>query len=75
MTAIEHANRVLNWQEHLDSKEMPPEWMWPLNDEISDWLEEVGRAKREKYGVADDDDNDKDSGTMMSNEFAKGRGR
>ncbi len=33
--------------------EMPPEWMWPLVDELSDWFEEVDRARKLKYGGED----------------------
>lgn len=34
-------------------EEMPPEWMWPLVDELTDWFEEVDRARKLKYGGED----------------------
>jgi hypothetical protein len=48
---------------------MPPEWMWPFDDELTDWFEEVDRLRKEKYGHS----GDTESADMMENEFAKGR--
>lgn len=72
--AIEHANRVLDWQEHLRPKEIPPQWMWPLDDEIAKWLDEVMEARNE--GRSDDDSSSpnarRERTPMMSNELAEG---
>lgn len=71
MQAVAHANRVLDWQENLFGDEMPPEWMWPLDKEIVEWMERVTAKRKEKAGKADDDDDVE--GPMMSNELAAGR--
>lgn len=70
-TAISHAHRVLSWQENLQKDEIPPQWMWPFEDELDTWFEEVERARNEKYGINKEDDDE--SGSMMSNEYAQGR--
>lgn len=71
--ALEQAQRVLNWQENLMEEEMPPAWMWPFDQQLEEWFEEVERKRKSKYG-ADSDDDDEPMGDMMQNEFAKGRG-
>lgn len=48
--AINHANRVSDWQENLGNEEMPPSWMWPYEDELESWFEEVERTRKERYG-------------------------
>ncbi len=72
MQAVEHANRVLDWQENLSGDEMPPEWMWPLDAEIVEWMERVSSDRRDKYGGGDDDD-DRTAVPLMKNELAEGR--
>lgn len=67
--AIEHAHRIIDWQENLAEKEIPPQWMWHLDDEVGPFLEEVFRARREKYGT----DEGREEAEMMSNDLAKGR--
>lgn len=68
--AIEHAHRILDWQENLIKDEMPPRWMWPFEDELEIWFEEVERKREERYGGKGGSD---DSVPMMSNELSKGR--
>ncbi len=70
MTAIQHAYRVINWQENLPGDEMPPEWMWPLGEPLEDWFKTVEYRRKQKYGVTSDDDDDDD---FMENELARGR--
>lgn len=67
--AIAHAHRLLDWEENLQSEEMPPEWMWPFDDELEAWFEEVQRKRDEKYGG----DSSASSEPMMSNDLAEGR--
>lgn len=69
--AIEHANRIIDWHEHLSQDEMPPEWMWPLDHEINIWFERVAEEREEKYGGGSKEE----KAPMMGNEMAKGRGR
>lgn len=67
---------MLTWQENLGPDEMPPVWMWPIDDELKAWFEEVERARKEKYGGGSDSsssDDSPDGGSMTQNEFAKGR--
>lgn len=71
MRSIAHAHRILEWQENLQSSEMPPEWMWIHDDDLVEWFEEVDRARKEKYGGGGDES---ESGPMLKNEFAEGRG-
>lgn len=63
--AIDQALTVLNWQENLPSKEMPPEWMWEDSAGISDWFKslrdsrdepQAERWKSAESGDGDDDD-------------------
>ena len=73
MRAISHAFVVLSWQENLPKDEMPPEWMWALEDPLEEWFEEVEAARAEKYGGRD---NSRDTTVpMMSNSLAAGRKR
>lgn len=67
MTAINHAVVILSWYEHLPTEDMPPRWMWHLNDELEKHFEAV-KASRGS-GSSDDE------GPMMKNEYARGRGR
>lgn len=54
---IDHAHRVLSWQEHLSKEEVPPKWMWPHEEELVVWFEEVQIARDEKYGGGSDTSN------------------
>lgn len=56
--AVEHALRILSWQENLLPEEMPPQWMWHLDWEIEAWFDKI-KAKREQErgGPAADDPN------------------
>lgn len=65
--AIEHANRILDWQENLMSDEMPPQWMWHIDSELEIWFDGVEQARKDKYSSPNDDD--RESGPMMSNQF------
>lgn len=70
MVAIEHAHTVLDWQENLTQDEMPPQWMWHLDEEVGPFLEEVFRDRRESMGG-----NGNETADMMSNDLSKGRGK
>lgn len=70
---MQHAYRILHWQENLLEEEMPPRWMWPFEEELQLWFERVDRERRSKYGG--DSSDDEEGGVMMGNELAKGRGR
>jgi len=63
------------WQENLPSKEIPPRWMWALDDELNRHFEWV----RKQRDDPDDHDRDLDEpasvGPMLQNEYAKNRGR
>lgn len=65
----------MSWHEDLLEKEVPPSWMWPFEDELKEWFEQVKADRENRYG-GDDADDDGDSGgkpMMLSNEFARGR--
>jgi hypothetical protein len=65
--AIQHATRVNGWQENLGSDEIPPEWMWPFEDRLTEWFEHVEAVREEKYGGGDGTE----SVPMMSNQLAR----
>ena len=70
--AIEHANRVLNWQKNLSPDEQPPTWMWPHEHELKEWFDEVRAVREEKWGGGGDSREDTD---MMGNELAAAKRR
>jgi hypothetical protein len=62
------------WQENLPNKEMPPKWMWALDDELTrhfDWVQ----RQRDDPNDDRDDDEPRSVGPMLQNEYAKNRGR
>lgn len=63
---------ILGWYEHLPSDDMPPRWMWHLDEEISHHFDEV--KERYRTGASKDED-DWAAGPTIKNEYAKGRGR
>lgn len=70
--AVSHALTIINWQENLITDEMPPEWMWPLNEELDDWFAEVKRARDDDSGVGD---RMEDAPDMMQNTLSAGHRR
>lgn len=70
MLAIAHAQRVLDWLDNLPRAETPPEWMWPFDDELQIWFDEVEEERNRKFGRQGNDDSD-EVVPMMSNELAK----
>lgn len=69
--AIEHAHRVLDWQENLSQDELPPRWMWPFETELEIWFEDVETKREAKYGGSSGGSEDS-STPMMSNELTRG---
>jgi len=65
--AIDHAARILNWQESVLSEDMPPSWMWPFEEELEVWFDEVHRKQEEKYGGGGSSD---ETVPMMGNQLA-----
>jgi hypothetical protein len=61
---------VISWQENLLEGEMPPDWMWPYQDELEVWFEEVDRKRKEKNNPGGED---AEGDSMMQNEFSRGR--
>jgi hypothetical protein len=62
---------IVFWQENVLEKDMPPRWMWSLDEELSRHFERV----RDRDGSDVNDDDDRPAGPMLQNEYAKGRGR
>lgn len=60
MGAINHALRILGWQENaMEEADMPPRWMWPVDSEITQFFDNRKRirdAKRNRTGSDADDD-------------------
>lgn len=36
MRAVSHALQVIHWQENTPSEDMPPRWMWPFDEALSE---------------------------------------
>lgn len=70
--AIAHAQTVLGWQENLMTEDIPPEWMWPLSEELNDWFDEVKRRHDEQFGREDPVE---DAPDMAQNELTAGKRR
>lgn len=67
---IQHAYRILNWQENLVQEEMPPVYIWPFEEELELHFERVDKARKDKYGSGSSGDDDDGGTPMMSNELA-----
>jgi hypothetical protein len=74
MRAVNHAHIILSWLENLGKDEIPPEWMWALDDELEKWFDGVEEARNEKYGINDSRSNDTVV-PMMQNELTRSRRR
>lgn len=61
--------------EHLTEEDMPPQWMWPLAEQLEDHFEKVKERRKSKYDSGPDDDEDEVNAPMIRNEYARGRGR
>lgn len=69
LMAIDHASRILDWQENLPEDEMPPHWMWPYEELLNEWFDEVKAKRDEKYGNHGGDT----VAPMEQNALAKGK--
>ncbi len=54
-------------------EELPPQWMWHLDDPLEDWFAEVDRKREERISGDSSSLSDDNSGTWVENEYAKGR--
>lgn len=64
---------IIYWQENLPEKELPPRWMWALDEDLSEHFDRI-KAQRDNPNANDDSD-DQPGAPMLINEYAKGRGR
>jgi len=71
MSAIEHANRIIDWQENLTGDEIPPTWMWHLSSELETHFGEVERRREEKYGSQNNGNGPMETVPMMSNSWER----
>jgi hypothetical protein len=53
----------------LFSEDMPPEWMWPYDDALEEWFDQVDRRRKDRAGRPDEDEEPDD---MMQNQLTKG---
>lgn len=58
VSAINYGLMIMSWSENLTEKEMPPEWMWPLDWEIESWFITVRNNREKQYGVSNDNIDD-----------------
>lgn len=70
LRAITHAFKILSWYENLEEEEIPPEWMWPFDDELKLWFEEMAEARKAKYNGSGSGDTEV---PLMENELSRGR--
>lgn len=79
MSAIRHANTILDWHENLPEDETPPKWMWRFDDELDGWFEKVKEEREAKFsggsGATDDDMGVEDGEVAVKNEYAERFGR
>lgn len=68
---IDHALKILNWQENLTSDEMPPQWMWAHDDELNFHFDEVERRRKDRFGGGSS--SMAEEAPMMENALARGR--
>lgn len=68
LTAVQHADVILGWFEHLTTEEQPPGWMWPFPDELDAWFDEVKLAREQKW--KGDSDDGWDSPGALQNEWS-----
>ena len=66
---MSQALTILNWQENLGSEDMPPEWMWTVDDELEIWFDEVKARREERYNAGSGDETPE----MMSNTLVRKR--
>lgn len=53
MLAINHSLRIIAWQENAQEEaDVPPRWMWTLENELEAYFLNRKREKEAKYGVA-----------------------
>lgn len=69
-SALDHALRILSWQENLSGDEMPPVWMWPLDWEISNHFEIVESRRKAKYNISSNDEYNDDESAWEDNIYA-----
>lgn len=69
-SAVDHALRILSWQENLPSDEMPPRWMWCLDWEIDKHFEVVESRRKTKYGTSSNGDEELDDSMWEDNVYA-----
>ncbi|QBQ74875.1 hypothetical protein [Caudovirales GX15bay] len=60
---------ILLWHQNLPESDLPPRWMWHLDEELERHFDRV-KARRAN-GDSFDDGGD---GFVVRNEYAKGRG-
>ena len=68
--AIEHALRILSWQENLPSDEMPPRWMWNLDWELDIHFKKISQERRSKYGLDDSSSEEEPEAVWEDNVYA-----
>ena len=70
--AIDHALRIVNWQENLTEDEMPPKWMWHLDWELETHFEIIKSKREVKYGSSEfeNDEEYADPSSNLDNAFA-----
>lgn len=54
-------------------EEVPPQWMWHLDEALDDWFVEVERKREERHNPDHPDEEDDLSPGWVENEYAKGR--
>lgn len=61
----------MSWQENLIGDDMPPRWMWHLDEELGDWFDDVKARHDSEHGGRDGDEEVE----MWDNELMRDRGR
>ena len=69
---IEHAHRIIFWQENMPRDEMPPMWAWHLDWVVEEWLNGLDE-KRRNPAAKDDCDQVPMADNELAAEYRKGR--
>ena len=65
--ALNHALIVMGWYEHLAEGEIPPQWMWPFDDALEEWMDGVKADRKSQYSTdASDTEANMDSNDLAS---------
>jgi hypothetical protein len=70
MLTIDHALRILSWQENLAEDEMPEHWKWHLDHELDTHFKIMKQKREEKYSSGSSSQSSSDPADWEENAYA-----